>query len=45
MFDGTPVASHLVINNQIFVNAKDKNDPEMEQIKKTLIEQAQLQPT
>jgi hypothetical protein len=45
MFEGTPVASHLVIDDQIFVNATDKTDPEMEQIKKTLIQQAKHQPT
>jgi hypothetical protein len=45
MFEGTPVASHLVIDDQIFVNATDKRDPEMEQIKKTLIQQAKHQPT
>jgi hypothetical protein len=37
MFEGTPVASHLVIDDQIFVNARDKTDPGMEQIKKTRI--------
>ena len=45
MFEGTPVSSHLVIDNPIFVNAKDKTDPEMEQIKNTLIQQAKDQPT
>jgi hypothetical protein len=45
MFEGTPLASHLVIEDQIFVNATDKTDPEMEQIKKTLIQQAKHQPT
>jgi hypothetical protein len=33
------------IDDQIFVNATDKTDPEMEQIKKTLIQQAKHQPT
>ena len=32
MFEGTPVASHLVIDDQIFVNARDKTDPGMEQM-------------
>jgi hypothetical protein len=45
MFEGTPVASHLVIDDQIFVNARDKTDPGMEQIKKTIIQQAKHQPT
>ena len=45
MFEGTPVESHLVIDNEIFVNAKDKTDSEMEKIKKTLIQQAKDQPT
>jgi hypothetical protein len=31
--------------DQIFVNAKDKTDPGMEQIKKTIIRQAKHQPT
>jgi hypothetical protein len=37
--------SHLVIDDQIFVNARDKTDPGMEQIKKTIIQQAKHQPT
>ena len=45
MFEGTPVSSHLVIDDQIFVNARDKTDPEMEQIKETIIQQAKHQPT
>lgn len=45
MFEGTPVASHLVIDDQIFVNARDKTDPGMEQIKETIIQQAKHQPT
>ena len=42
MFEGTPVASHLVIDDQIFVNARDKTDPGMEQIKETIIQQLYL---
>ena len=45
MFEGTAVSSHLVIDDQIFVNARDKTDPEMEQIKETVIQQAKHQPT
>jgi hypothetical protein len=38
MFEGTPVASHLVIDDQIFVNARDKTDPGMEQITNGVLE-------
>ncbi|XP_052079214.1 uncharacterized protein LOC127717566 [Mytilus californianus] len=45
MFSGSPLHSHLVIKEQIFVNAKSKRDPEMAQIKKIITEQAMKQPT
>ncbi|VDI09861.1 Hypothetical predicted protein [Mytilus galloprovincialis] len=45
MFSGSPLLSHLVIKDKIFVNARDKSDPEMAKIKKNIIEQAIEQPT
>ncbi|XP_063400327.1 uncharacterized protein LOC134684938 [Mytilus trossulus] len=45
MFSGSPLLSHLVIKDQIFVNARDKSDPEMAKIKKNIIDQAIEQPT
>ena len=45
MFGGTPLLEHLVLNDQIFVNATDKNDPEMRAIKKAIIDLAKKQPT
>ncbi|XP_052065807.1 uncharacterized protein LOC127705519 [Mytilus californianus] len=45
MFSGSPLLSHLVIKDKIFVNAKDKCDQEMLKIKKNIIEQAIEQPT
>ncbi|VDI39842.1 Hypothetical predicted protein, partial [Mytilus galloprovincialis] len=45
MFSGSPLLSHLVIEDRIFVNAKDGRDPEMSMIKKNIIKQAMMQPT
>lgn len=45
MFAGGPLLSHLVIKEQLFVNARNKNDPGMAKIKKVIIEQAIEQPT
>ncbi|CAC5365626.1 unnamed protein product [Mytilus coruscus] len=45
MFHGSPLGSHLVINDQIFVNARNKNDPEMAKIKQTIIRESTRQPT
>ncbi|VDI75753.1 Hypothetical predicted protein [Mytilus galloprovincialis] len=45
MFSGSPLLSHLVIEDRIFVNAKNGRDPEMSRIKKNIIEQAMMQPT
>ncbi|CAG2247694.1 unnamed protein product [Mytilus edulis] len=45
MFHGTPLMSHLVIEDRIFVNARNKNDPEMTKIKTSIIRESKLQPT
>ncbi|CAG2232176.1 unnamed protein product [Mytilus edulis] len=45
MFQGTPLMSHLVIEDRIFVNARNKNDPEMTKIKTSIIRESKLQPT
>ncbi|VDI11590.1 Hypothetical predicted protein [Mytilus galloprovincialis] len=45
MFQGTPLMSHLVIEDRIFVNAKNKNDPEMAKIETSIIRESKLQPT
>ncbi|CAG2187826.1 unnamed protein product [Mytilus edulis] len=45
MFSGSMLLSHLVIKDQIFVNAKNARDPEMAKIKKIITEQAFQQPT
>ncbi|XP_052075526.1 uncharacterized protein LOC127712984 [Mytilus californianus] len=45
MFQGSPLMSHLVIEDRIFVNAKNKNDPEMAKIKTSIIRESKLQPT
>ncbi|CAC5383605.1 unnamed protein product [Mytilus coruscus] len=45
MFSGSPLLSHLVIKDRIFVNAKNKRDPEMTRIKNSITEQATEQPT
>ena len=45
MFEGTPLIEHLVIKDQLFVNARDKDDPEMAKIKTTIIDLAKTQPT
>ncbi|XP_052080208.1 uncharacterized protein LOC127718253 [Mytilus californianus] len=45
MFSGSSLLSHLVIKDKIFVNARNKHDPEMTKIKKIIIEQAMEQPT
>ncbi|CAG2246739.1 unnamed protein product [Mytilus edulis] len=45
MFHGSALMSHLVIEDNIFVNAKNKNDPEMTKIKTSIIRESKLQPT
>ncbi|XP_063448209.1 uncharacterized protein LOC134727752 [Mytilus trossulus] len=45
MFHGSPLMSHLVIGDTIFVNARNKNDPEMAKIRKSIIRESKLQPT
>ncbi|XP_076070793.1 uncharacterized protein LOC143042396 [Mytilus galloprovincialis] len=45
MFQKTPLMQHLVIEDKIFVNAKDKNDTEMEKIKEVIISESERQPT
>ncbi|XP_052081086.1 probable serine/threonine-protein kinase roco4 [Mytilus californianus] len=45
MFSGSPLLSHLVIQDKMFVNAKDKLDQEMFKIKMIITEQAMKQPT
>ncbi|XP_076088939.1 uncharacterized protein LOC143059344 [Mytilus galloprovincialis] len=45
MFQQTPLEQHLVIEDQIFVNAKDENDTEMEKIKKIIMSESERQPT
>ncbi|CAC5412295.1 unnamed protein product [Mytilus coruscus] len=45
MFQQTPLRQHLVIEDKIFVNAKDKNDTEMEKIKEVIISESEKQPT
>jgi hypothetical protein len=39
------MATFLSTKDGLFVNARDKTDPGMEQIKKTIIQQAKHQPT
>ncbi|CAG2246719.1 unnamed protein product [Mytilus edulis] len=45
MFSGSPLLFHLVIKDRIFVNARNKRDPEMTTIKKAITEQVMEQPT
>ncbi|VDI41415.1 Hypothetical predicted protein [Mytilus galloprovincialis] len=45
MFHKTPLMKQLVIDDAIFVNAKDKYDPEMEKIKAAIIRESERQPT
>ncbi|CAG2240016.1 unnamed protein product [Mytilus edulis] len=45
MFHGSPLMSHLVIGDRIFVNARNKNDPEMKRMRKCIIQESKLQPT
>ncbi|CAG2206487.1 unnamed protein product [Mytilus edulis] len=45
LFAPTPLIQHLVIDDQIFVNAKDKDDPEMQKIKDVIISESENQPT
>ncbi|XP_071149436.1 uncharacterized protein [Mytilus edulis] len=45
MFHKTPLMQHLVLNDEIFVNAKDKHDPEMAKIKAAIIRESERQPT
>ncbi|CAG2257185.1 unnamed protein product [Mytilus edulis] len=45
MFHKTPLMQQLVIDDEIFVNAKDKYDPEMAKIKAAIIRESERQPT
>lgn len=45
MFEGTAVTAHLVMQDRIFVNAKDKHDFEMTKIRKNIIDEAMAQPS
>ncbi|XP_063411619.1 uncharacterized protein LOC134694537 [Mytilus trossulus] len=45
MFLQTPFMQHLVIEDQIFVNAKDKCDPELAKLKNIIIRESKMQPT
>ncbi|XP_052072652.1 uncharacterized protein LOC127710739 [Mytilus californianus] len=45
MFHGSPLMSHLVIGDKIFVNARNKKDPEMVKIKTSIIRESTLQQT
>ncbi|CAG2191944.1 unnamed protein product [Mytilus edulis] len=45
MFHKTPFMQQLVIDDEIFVNAKDKHDPEMAKIKAAIIRESERQPT
>ncbi|VDI58101.1 Hypothetical predicted protein [Mytilus galloprovincialis] len=45
MFEQTPLKQHLVIDDKIFVNAKDKHDPEMVKITRVIIRESEQQPT
>ncbi|CAG2252822.1 unnamed protein product [Mytilus edulis] len=45
MFKDTSLTQHLVMDEEIFVNARDKHDQEMWRIKKTIIRESEKQPT
>ncbi|XP_063412073.1 uncharacterized protein LOC134694897 [Mytilus trossulus] len=45
MFHNTPLMQHLVIDDEIFVNARDKYDPEMSKIKAVIMRESERQPT
>ncbi|XP_071148099.1 uncharacterized protein [Mytilus edulis] len=45
MFQLTPLRKHLVIEDKIFVNAKDKYDADMSKIKDVIISESEKQPT
>ncbi|XP_063411539.1 uncharacterized protein LOC134694458 [Mytilus trossulus] len=45
MFKQTQIMNQLVIEDMIFVNAKDKYDTEMAKIKSTIIRESERQPT
>ncbi|VDI43103.1 Hypothetical predicted protein [Mytilus galloprovincialis] len=45
MFYQTSLMQHLVLEDKLFVNAKDKYDPEMTKIKDTIISESERQPT
>ncbi|XP_071181289.1 uncharacterized protein [Mytilus edulis] len=45
MFQGSTLMSHLVIEDKIFVNARNKNDPEMAKIRRGIIWESKRQPT
>ncbi|CAG2215800.1 unnamed protein product [Mytilus edulis] len=45
MFEHTPFKNHLVIDDSIFVNAKNRHDLEMERIKDVIRSESEKQPT
>ncbi|VDH90290.1 Hypothetical predicted protein [Mytilus galloprovincialis] len=45
MFEQTPLMQHLIIDDEIFVNAMDSLDPEMVRIKRVIIRESEQQPT
>ncbi|XP_071148783.1 uncharacterized protein [Mytilus edulis] len=45
MFEHTPFKNHIVIDDMIFVNAKDKNDSEMKKITNVIRSESEKQPT
>ncbi|XP_071149247.1 uncharacterized protein [Mytilus edulis] len=45
MFHKTPLMQQLVLDEEIFVNARDKHDPEMAKIKAAIIRESERQPT
>ncbi|CAC5373896.1 unnamed protein product [Mytilus coruscus] len=45
MFHKNPMMQQLVIDDEIFVNARDKYDPEMAKIKAAIIRESERQPT
>ncbi|XP_071150151.1 uncharacterized protein [Mytilus edulis] len=45
MFEKTPFKQHLLIDDKVFVNAKNKKDPEMAKIKDIIISETECQPT
>lgn len=45
MFHGSPVMPHLVIGDNIFVNATDEKDPEMQTVQSSIIREVNIHPT